>query len=55
MGRPTQNPKIHRFEVRLSDNEKNTLEECERITGKKKSDIVIDGITMFYKKLNGES
>ena len=51
MGRPTQNPKIHRLEIRLSDSENDMLNECAKITQKSKSNVVIDSIEMLYKKV----
>ena len=51
MGRPTENPKTHRLEIRLSDSEKDMLEECAKLTKKSKSDIVIEGVSMVYDKV----
>ena len=48
-GRPTTNPKINRLEIRLSVSENKLLDECVERTGKTRTDIIIDGITMVHK------
>ncbi len=50
-GRPTSNPKIGRFEIRTSEDEEKMLEYCCKITGKKRTDIVREGIKMVYETL----
>ena len=50
MGRPTTNPKNNRLEIRLTDSEKNMLDECVRRTGGSKTDVIVKGILMVYKE-----
>lgn len=39
-GRPTDNPKKGRFEIRTSQEEEEMLDYCCEITGKKRTDII---------------
>ncbi|MFG6393150.1 MAG: hypothetical protein K1W24_03005 [Lachnospiraceae bacterium] len=50
-GRPTNNPKTGRFEIRTSEDEQKMLEYCCKVTGKKRTDIVREGIKMVYETL----
>lgn len=50
-GRPTDNPKKGRLEIRTSEEEEQMLDYCCKVTGKKKTDIVRLGIRMVYKEL----
>ena len=48
MGSPTVNPKNNRLEIRLTDSEKNMLDECVRRTGINKTGVIIKGISKVY-------
>ena len=50
MGRPTDNPKKSRLELRLSDIETQMLEYCVEKTGLSKAEIVRQGISEVYNK-----
>lgn len=49
MGRPTEDPKTHVARLRMSDNELHKLEECCRLTGKSKTDVLKMGIDKVYQ------
>lgn len=51
MGRPTDDPKNLNTRIRLSENDVKKLEYCCKETGKKKSEIIRDGIDKVYKEL----
>lgn len=51
-GRPTDNPKKGRFEIRTSAEEEEMLEFCCNVTGKKRTDIVRMGIKKMYEELS---
>lgn len=50
-GRPTNNPKIGRFEIRTSAEEEEMLEYCCNATGKTKTEIVRLGIRKVYEEI----
>ena len=50
-GRPTDSPKRHDTRIRMSDEDVQILEECCRMTGKSKADIIREGIREVYAKL----
>lgn len=50
-GRPTDNPKKGRFEIRTSEEEEQMLEFCCNATGKSRADIVRIGIRKVYEEL----
>lgn len=53
MGRPiADEPRVHHVSVRLSDKELNILDELISRTGKKRSEVVIDGIMLLSKSLS---
>ena len=52
MGRPTNDPKTHTLKIRLSEIDIDKLNNCQKITGKTKSDIIRTGINLFYNELN---
>lgn len=49
-GRPTDNPKKGRFEIRTSQEEEEMLDYCCEITGKKRTDIIRLGIRKVYEE-----
>ena len=50
-GRPTEVPKKNHVNFRLSDEDVQMLEECSRMTGESKTEIVRQGIREVYKKI----
>nr|DAV43151.1 MAG TPA: hypothetical protein [Caudoviricetes sp.] len=50
-GRPTDDPKILNTRVRLSEDDIAMLEYCCEKTGKKKSEIIREGIRKVYEEL----
>lgn len=50
MGRPTTEPKNHVARLRLSNNEKNKLDECCRLTGMSITDVLKLGIEKVYQE-----
>ena len=47
-GRPTEDPKVLSTRIRLSENDIVKLEYCTKKTGKKKSEIIREGIDKVY-------
>ncbi len=50
-GRPTENPKKGRFELRTSEEEEKMLNFCCATTGKNRADIIRLGIKKVYEEL----
>lgn len=50
-GRPTDDPKSFRLELRLSDTDKKLLEYCCEKTGLSKADVLRMGLRVVYKKI----
>lgn len=50
-GRPTDNPKKHETRIRMSDEDVKILEDCSKITGKSKADIIREGIRKVYEEV----
>lgn len=50
-GRPTDDPKNLNTRIRLSQTDINKLEYCCQETGKKKSEIIREGIDKVYTEL----
>lgn len=50
-GRPTNNPKISKVELRLSEKEKEMLNVCCEKTKLSKSDVLRKGIEKVYEEL----
>ncbi len=51
-GRPTNDLKNKRFEIRLSQNTYNVLEECAKTLEVSKSEIIHKGIELVKKELD---
>lgn len=51
MGRPTQNPRTNRLELRMSDEDLQKLEKCSKIMRLSKSDIIRLGIKKVYEEV----
>ncbi|MBR3645213.1 MAG: hypothetical protein IKN54_02245 [Lachnospiraceae bacterium] len=50
MGRPTSEPKEHELKVRISEADKQKVEEIQNKTNMSKSDIVRAGINKVYEE-----
>ena len=50
-GRPTEDPKVLNTRIRLSEKDLEKLEYCCKETGRKKSEIIREGIEKVYKEL----
>lgn len=50
-GRPTDNPKKARLELRLSDDDISKLEYCYQQTGLSKAEILRKGLELVYQSL----
>ncbi len=50
-GRPTDEPKRHETRIRMSDEDVRILEECCKITGLTKAEIIRLGIRELYAKI----
>ena len=46
IGRPTDDPKTERINVRVSKNEKSMLLECCKVLNKSQYEVVMDGIKL---------
>jgi len=46
-GRPTNNPKVHRLEIRMSDYENESLEKIASKIGTSKTDILMRGLQLI--------
>lgn len=53
MGRPTSNPRSKNIGFRVTDEQFEMLEECVRLTGKSKTDIIALGLEKVYQELKG--
>lgn len=51
-GRPTQDKKDKRFEIRLSSETYETLEECSKKLGITKAQVVHKGIALVKEEIN---
>ena len=51
-GRPTQDKRGRRFEIRLSENTYNTLEECSEKLNITKSEVIHKGIALVKADIN---
>lgn len=51
MGRPTDAPKTHRVDVRLSEEDKKMLDYCIARTGMSAPEVARKGINNLYRQL----
>lgn len=51
MGRPTENPKVNGYRIRLANSELLKLEECCKLTGLNKADVLRLGIDKVYQSV----
>ena len=49
-GRPTDDPKKIRLEVRLTEEQSNMLTECARNMNLTKTDVIVKGIQTIYQR-----
>ena len=52
IGRPTNNPRTNRFEIRLSDKELDKLNKCSKELEQSRTDVIVKGIELVEKTLN---
>lgn len=50
-GRPTEDPKRHETRIRMSDEDIRILEECCRLTGMNKAEVIRKGIREVYNSI----
>ena len=55
LGRPTDSPKKHETRIRMSDEDLRILEECCRMTGMTKADVIREGIRTVYERAKKEN
>lgn len=53
-GRPTDDPKTNRMDIRLSTNDVEKLNYCSDKTGLNKADVIRKGIDEVYKSIKKE-
>ena len=51
-GRPTDNPKKNRFELRISEKEIEMLEICMEKTGMTRAEVIRRGIELVYNEVS---
>ena len=51
MGRPTDDPKNERINVRVTKDDKKLLEECCKILGQTQHDVIMNGISLVYESI----
>ena len=51
MGRPTDDPRTERINLRATKEDKRLLEECCRLSGKTQHDVVMEGIQKVYESI----
>lgn len=52
MGRPTDNPKKYQTRIRMTEEEKQTLEFCADKLNKTKTDIINMGVKKVFEEIN---
>ena len=53
-GRPTNSKKTERLEIRLTEQESNTLKECAEKLGVSKTEVINKGILLVKAELDGK-
>lgn len=53
-GRPTDNPKKGRLEIRVSDEEEQMMRYCCEALGKTRSDVIREGVDALFEKIKRE-
>ena len=51
IGRPTENPKVNNYRIRMTDEELRKLEACCKKAGLSKADVIRLGIEKVYAEL----
>ena len=51
MGRPTNNPRNKRLEIRLNEEEDKKLKECSEKLRLSKTDVLMKGLDEVYKQI----
>lgn len=51
MGRPTDNPRINNYRIRMTDEELKKMEICCEKTGLSKADVIRKGIDLVYQEI----
>ena len=54
MGRPTENPRTNRIELRMSDEDVQRLDFCSQKTKLSKSDVIRMGIEKVYNEIKNK-
>lgn len=54
MGRPTTNPRTVKLNLRISEAESQMIEECSKLTGRPRVDVIVKGVSMVYKELKNK-
>lgn len=49
-GRPTDNPKVGRMEIRVSEEDQEKLEYCAKVLDMTKAEVIRQGIDAMYQK-----
>lgn len=47
---PIENPRNRRLSIRLTESEYQEVEDCARLTGMSKTDLVLDGIRLVRER-----
>ena len=53
-GRPTKNPKNVRFEIRMTQEQSNMLEECAKKLKTSKTEVINKGVQLVKKELDNK-
>lgn len=54
MGRPTDNPKTIQTRIRMTKDESEMLNKCSDELGITKTEVIIKGIKLVYKKIKDD-
>ena len=54
MGRPTTNPRNTSLHLRISEAESDLINECAKLSGRPRTDIIMEGVALVYKHLQEE-
>lgn len=48
---PSKNPRCNDTRIRLTDDERNKLDYCSKVTGMTKADVIRKGIDLVYNEV----
>lgn len=51
IGRPTNNPRTIQTRIRMTTHEADMLDECAKLLGTTKTDVIVKGIQVIYDML----